>query len=83
VPYHELKPYPDAPMMIAGYLTTILIALIPPLWHRLMVPKLIEWDRDFASSEERALAAAANARSGIPALTRHGSPKAPPIRRAA
>lgn len=70
VPYQDLKPYPNAPMMINGYLTTILVALIPPLWHRLMTPKVLAWDRDFATDEERQLAARANARSGIPALQR-------------
>ena len=68
VPYHALRPFPDAPMMISGYLTTIVIALIPPLWHRLMTPKVLAWDRDYATAEERALAAAANARSGLAAL---------------
>ena len=68
VPYQDLKPFPDAPMMIGGYLTTIMVALIPPLWHRLMTPKVLAWDREFASEEERQLAAQANARSGIRAL---------------
>lgn len=68
VPYHALRPFPDAPMMISGYLTTIVIALIPPLWHRLMTPKVLAWDRDYATAEERVLAAAANARSGLAAL---------------
>lgn len=68
VPYQDLKPFPDAPMMISGYLTTILVALVPPLWHRLMTPKVLEWDRNYASAEERLLAARANTRSGIPAL---------------
>ncbi|HEX5311007.1 alkane 1-monooxygenase [Aquabacterium sp.] len=65
VPYQDLKPFPDAPMMINGYLTTILVAMIPPLWHKLMTPKVLAWDRDYATPEERALAAQANARSGI------------------
>lgn len=68
VPYHELKPFPDAPMMINGYLTTILVTLIPPLWHALMTPKVLAWDRHYASKEEQELAARANARSGIAAL---------------
>jgi NAD(P)H-flavin reductase/ferredoxin len=68
VPYQDLKPYSHAPMMIGGYLTTIVVAMIPPLWHRLMTPKLLAWDRYHASAEERRLAARANARSGIPAL---------------
>ncbi|MCK0152100.1 alkane 1-monooxygenase [Alcanivorax sp. S6407] len=68
VPYQDLKPFPDAPMMISGYLTTIVVAMIPPLWHKLMTPKVLEWDRKYASEEERVLAAQANARSGIAEL---------------
>jgi NAD(P)H-flavin reductase/ferredoxin len=70
VPYQDLRPYPNAPMMINGYLTTIIVALVPPVWHRLMTPKVLAWDRDYASAEERSLAAAANARSGRPELQR-------------
>jgi NAD(P)H-flavin reductase/ferredoxin len=65
VPYQDLRPYPDAPMMINGYLATIIVAMIPPLWHKLMTPKVLAWDRDYATDEERRLAAIANARSGI------------------
>jgi NAD(P)H-flavin reductase/ferredoxin len=68
VPYQDLRPYPDAPMMINGYLTTILVAMIPPLWHKLMTPKVLAWDRDYATEHERSLAARANATSGIDAL---------------
>ncbi len=68
VPYQDLRPYPNAPVMISGYLTTIVIAMLPPLWHKLMTPKVLAWDRDYATAEERELAALANARSGIPAL---------------
>lgn len=64
VPYQDLKPFPDAPMMIGGYLTTIVVAMIPPLWHKLMTPRVLAWDRDYASAEERVLAREANARSG-------------------
>ncbi|WP_394831569.1 fatty acid desaturase [Pendulispora rubella] len=62
VPYHDLRPYPNAPMMIGGYLTTLVVAMIPPLWHRLMTPRVLAWDRDHATAEERALAQQANAR---------------------
>ncbi|MCF6764962.1 fatty acid desaturase [Thiotrichales bacterium 19S3-7] len=55
VAYQDLKPYPDAPMMISGYLTTIVIALIPPLWFKLMHSKLNHWDEEFASKEEKLL----------------------------
>ncbi len=63
VPYQDLQPMPEAPMMINGYLTTMVVALIPPLWHALMTPKVIAWDRDFATAEERELAQRAS--SGI------------------
>ena len=55
VPYHDLHPYPDAPMMIGGYLSTMLVALVPPLWHRLMAPRLRAWDLYQANDEERQL----------------------------
>jgi alkane 1-monooxygenase len=67
-PFHKLKPYEDAPMMISGYLTTIIIAMIPPLWHKLMTPKVLEWDRKFATEEEREMAQSANKQSGIKAF---------------
>ncbi|WP_333824587.1 fatty acid desaturase [Pinisolibacter sp.] len=69
VPYQDLMPLPSAPVMIGGYLATVIVTLIPPLWHRLMIPKLMQWDRDHASSEERILALRANQRSGLAALT--------------
>lgn len=68
VPYQDLKPYPEAPMMISGYLTTIVVALIPPLWHKLMIPKVLEWDQKYASEEELELVREANAKSGIKAF---------------
>jgi len=68
VPYQDLKPFPDAPMMVNGYLTTIMVAMLPPLWHKLMTPKVLAWDRDYASPRELQLAAEANAASGIPAM---------------
>ena len=68
VPYQDLRPYADAPMMINGYLTTLVVAMIPPLWHYLMTPKVQAWDRDYATAEERLLAARASARSGLAPL---------------
>jgi alkane 1-monooxygenase len=68
VPYQDLRPYEDAPMMINGYLTTILVTLIPPLWHYLMVPKVLAWDEKYASKEELILAKQANLNSGVPAF---------------
>lgn len=57
-PFHALRPMADAPMMPAGYLSTILLTLVPPLWRRLMAPRLADWDARFATPVERALARA-------------------------
>lgn len=53
LPFHKLTPMPDAPKMISGYLGTILITLIPPLWKKLMAPRLNHWDNHFASEQEK------------------------------
>ncbi len=68
VPFEDLLPLRNAPTMIAGYLATMLLTLIPPLWHRLMTPKLLEWDKHYASSEEQELIREANQKSGIKQL---------------
>ena len=64
VPYHELRPFPEAPQMIGGYLTTLVVAMIPPLWHHWMTPKVLAWDAHYATEEERLLARAASEKSG-------------------
>jgi alkane 1-monooxygenase len=46
-------------MMVGGYLSTIILTLVPPLWFHLMAPKLAQWDRDYATDEERRLLAQA------------------------
>ena len=61
VPYHDLRSFPDAPVMINGYLTTILATLIPPLWMRLMSSRLDSWDHDHATEGERRIARVAAA----------------------
>jgi len=68
VPFQDLRPFPDAPMMITGYLGTIILAMMPHVWNRLMVPKVLAWDKNYASARERELAYEANLKSGIPAL---------------
>ncbi|MFY9180246.1 MAG: alkane 1-monooxygenase [Venatoribacter sp.] len=64
VPYQDLRPFPDAPMMIGGYLTTIIVAMIPPLWHSKMTPKVLEWDKKYASTDELKLAKEDSLNSG-------------------
>lgn len=52
LPFWVLNPYPQAPEMPFGYLTTIYICMIPPLWYKIINPKLKEWDEKFASKDE-------------------------------
>lgn len=70
VPFHELKPMENSPEMITGYLGTVIIALIPPLWHKLMTPKVLDWDQKYASTEELSLIKEANKKSGLSAFVK-------------
>lgn len=40
VAYQNLKSHAEAPQLPAGYATMFLLALVPPLWFRVMNPKL-------------------------------------------
>lgn len=56
---------PDgAPNAGIGYYTEFCLALMPPLWHARMKKKLAIWDRDFATPEERRIAAEINRKVG-------------------
>jgi len=68
IPFQDLMPLDEAPQMRFGYLSTMFATLVPPLWHNMMAAKLKEWDKDFASPEERVLALRANQQSGVSAL---------------
>jgi len=52
VPFEKLEAMPDAPVMIGGYISTIVLVLLPPLWFRLMAPKLQHWDDTMANDNE-------------------------------
>lgn len=67
-PFWALRPFPEAPRNPYPYLTLLLAALIPPLWHRIWVPSLIEWDERWASPTEREQARQANLSSGVAQL---------------
>ncbi len=70
--YWELRSYNDAPMMPQGYLTMLYMALfLPYFFHRMMAKKLIEWDKNYATDNERILAIEQNKKSGIPLLIYH------------
>jgi len=80
VPFHRLHPDPQAPQM-PSIVLCFLAALVPPVWFRFIaMPRLRQWDLSFATPEERALAAKANAAAGWPdwlsppSLAQAGSP---------
>ena len=51
--FWELEPYPKSPIMPYGYLSMLYISIfLPFLFHKIMEPKLNEWDNAFATSEE-------------------------------
>ena len=47
-PYDELRSVPDAPQLPAGYPAMILMALVPPLWFKVMNPRVLV-ERDGAT----------------------------------
>ena len=53
-----------APNTGMGYYAEFCLALVPPLWHKVMKRKLAIWDRDFANAEERKIAASINRKVG-------------------
>tara|TARA_Y100000996_G_scaffold297411_1_gene235457 strand:- start:204 stop:1376 length:1173 start_codon:yes stop_codon:yes gene_type:complete len=70
--YWELRPYKGAPMMPYGYLAMLYLAIfLPPVFHKLMSKKLVDWDNKFASKNERVLAEKQNLSSGLPFLQKN------------
>lgn len=53
--YQVLNTYPESPQLPAGYPTMIMLAIVPPLWFRLMNPRL---ERIFPPEESQELAMA-------------------------
>lgn len=66
--YQDLKAYADDPQCPYGYLTMTVIAWIPPLFFKVMVPMLKEWDEKYATPAELELTMKENRESGIKAL---------------
>ena len=50
VKFWKLDPYADAPQMPYGYLTTLVICLIPPLWYSIINPSLSEWESQYSTA---------------------------------
>ena len=67
-PYWTLNAYPDAPMLPNGYLSMLLIALVPPVFKKIMTPALNEWDVKHATAAERKLAKEASVNGGMAGL---------------
>lgn len=55
LPFWKLEPMPEAPMLPYGYMSMILIALIPPLFRKIMDPLVLDWDQNQASHDEKKL----------------------------
>jgi hypothetical protein len=62
--YQQLLTHSDQPEIPNGLMTAYLTALIPPLWRKMIVPKLLEWDQQQAVKEEYELIRQANNKSG-------------------
>ena len=66
--YWTLDAMPESPNLPGGYLTMVPVALIPPLFKRLMTRALNEWDRKYATPAEREMAREASLKSGMRGL---------------
>jgi fatty acid desaturase len=65
LPYWQLDPAASqngGPSMRHGYIATMLLACLPPLWWRHTAPLLAHWDNQLASEGERWLVAQAAAK---------------------
>lgn len=64
--YYKLVPHKEAIPMPSVFVC-FLSALIPPLWHEVIIkPALKRWDLEFATAEERAIAMKQNQAAGWP-----------------
>jgi len=51
-PYQVLRHFDESPQLPSGYPTMILLALVPPLWFRVMNPRLERWQQRACSADE-------------------------------
>lgn len=54
--YSELRHYDNVPQLPASYAAMILVAMVPPLWKRVMDPRVIAWNSKGAPTPEVRLA---------------------------
>jgi hypothetical protein len=65
-PFWNLRAYPQAPMLPYGYLSMILLTLVPTLYRKVMDPLVLEWDRQFSTPGEWPYIERQNRESGSP-----------------
>ncbi|MDF1818806.1 MAG: alkane 1-monooxygenase [Immundisolibacteraceae bacterium] len=65
LPFYKLQPRPDGPQL-RNVLLWGIAAFFPPLWARLIQPRLRDWDLNHANDAERVLAREANRKAGWP-----------------
>ncbi len=63
MPFYRLEVDKAGPRQPQFFLC-VLMAFIPPLWFAMIRPRLAEWDRSYATPQERELAEAENIRAG-------------------
>ena len=65
--YQALRDYADAPVLPTGYAGMILLALVPPLWRRVMDPRVLaHFDGDVGAGEHRRRASSPDSWPGTP-----------------
>ncbi|CDW81200.1 fatty acid desaturase family protein [Stylonychia lemnae] len=52
-PYQILNSYPESPMLPYGYSVSLILALIPPVWFRVLDPMAIATNKDEKLSEKQ------------------------------
>ena len=55
IPFWDLEPKHDAMDMSKGYIAAMCLAMVPPLWKRIVGQQLTRWDAEMASPVERTL----------------------------
>jgi len=76
-PYYLFQ-YKEMPLAPYGYLTMTLVSWIPPLFWKLMIPMLKDWDAKWATADELTIIAEHNRESGVPELG-SGIPHSPSL----
>lgn len=59
-PFWKLKTHPNVMDLRYGYIAHMMMAMLPPLWHKFTAPKLAYWDKHLATEAEQQLAKEAN-----------------------